>query len=280
MNQWHDIINRIKASQFPCLCKSIDRSAPVAASVKRSFFMKITYLDHSGFLVESTTCYLLFDFVKGNLPTLQQDKPLYIFASHFHADHFSKRIYETGHAPELTTLFLGKGIFPKTVPDALKSRAHIMKKHEGYSDALIRVGTLDSNDSGVAFIVEIKDTSDTPSPKTPSAHHTLYFAGDLNAWYWDGDEEDKKLMRIYHEELMRIKGRHFDLAFIPLDPRLKQYETLGISDFFEYCTADVIIPMHCWGEMEVITRARENTALGDYRKNIWEIRQGGDTLAV
>ena len=229
--------------------------------------MTITYLDHSGFLVESTTCYLLFDFVKGELPALQTSKPLYIFASHFHDDHFSKRIFEIGHAPAHTTVFLGKGIFPKTIPDELKDRAHIMKKHEDFSDALIQVETLDSNDSGVAFIVGFDN-------------RMLYFAGDLNAWYWDGDEEDRKLMRIYHDELTRIKGRHFDVAFIPLDPRLGRYETLGISDFFEYCTADVIVPMHCWGEMDVITRARKNPALGDYRKNILEIRRSGDTFTL
>lgn len=262
--------------------------------------MTITYLDHSGFLVESTTCYLLFDFVKGELPALQTSKPLYIFASHFHDDHFSKRIFEIGHAPAHTTVFLGKGIFPKTIPDELKDRAHIMKKHEDFSDALIQVETLDSNDSGVAFVISLideKNASLSSGCSSSNYNHsfsqntatdtslssekhmlTLYFAGDLNAWYWDGDEEDRKLMRIYHDELTRIKGRHFDVAFIPLDPRLGRYETLGISDFFEYCTADVIVPMHCWGEMDVITRARKNPALGDYKKNILQIRNNGDTF--
>lgn len=36
--------------------------------------MKITYINHSGFLVETEDCYYIFDYYKGDLPTLDKSK--------------------------------------------------------------------------------------------------------------------------------------------------------------------------------------------------------------
>ena len=42
--------------------------------------MRITFLDHSGFLVELPSVTLLFDWWKGELPTLRQGIPLLVFS--------------------------------------------------------------------------------------------------------------------------------------------------------------------------------------------------------
>lgn len=39
----------------------------------------VTYIKHSGFLVETKESYLLFDYWEGKLPELQYDKELYVF---------------------------------------------------------------------------------------------------------------------------------------------------------------------------------------------------------
>lgn len=36
--------------------------------------MKITYINHSGFLVETEDSYYIFDYYKGDLPTLDKSK--------------------------------------------------------------------------------------------------------------------------------------------------------------------------------------------------------------
>lgn len=36
--------------------------------------MKVTYINHSGFLVETKDCYYIFDYYKGDLPTLDKSK--------------------------------------------------------------------------------------------------------------------------------------------------------------------------------------------------------------
>ena len=48
--------------------------------------MKITYIYHSGFLVETKECYYLFDYYKGSLPSLDTNKQILVFASHSHRD--------------------------------------------------------------------------------------------------------------------------------------------------------------------------------------------------
>ena len=54
--------------------------------------MHVTFLDHSGFLVELPGLTLLFDWWQGDLPPLPSD-PLLVFASHRHPDHFDPRQY-------------------------------------------------------------------------------------------------------------------------------------------------------------------------------------------
>ena len=67
--------------------------------------MKITYIHHSAFLVETESAYLLFDYFQGKLPEFSEEKPLYVFASHRHPDHFSKVIFELGRNIRRSIIF-------------------------------------------------------------------------------------------------------------------------------------------------------------------------------
>ena len=58
--------------------------------------MRITYIGHSGFLVELKKSLLLFDYYEGALPALSHEKQLYVFASHRHPDHFNPEIFWSG----------------------------------------------------------------------------------------------------------------------------------------------------------------------------------------
>ena len=55
--------------------------------------MKVTFLYHSSFLVELSQCTLLFDWYGGTIPAYDKSKPLYVFASHHHGDHYSPEIF-------------------------------------------------------------------------------------------------------------------------------------------------------------------------------------------
>ena len=41
--------------------------------------MKITYINHSGFLLETKDCYYIFDYYKGELPHLDKEKEVIVF---------------------------------------------------------------------------------------------------------------------------------------------------------------------------------------------------------
>lgn len=72
--------------------------------------MKVSYIGHSGFAVELAGCTLLFDYYQGVFPPFALDKPLYVFASHAHQDHFNFAIFELGKAHPNVTYILSRDI--------------------------------------------------------------------------------------------------------------------------------------------------------------------------
>ena len=111
-----------------------------------------------------------------------------------------------------------------------------------------QIATLLSNDSGVAFIVRTREG-------------TVYHAGDLNDWYWEGEPEadNQRLTSAYRAEIRKIKGMHFDAAFVPVDPRQEEHYADGILYFLENVDCNAIFPMHYWDDASVIKRFVRNT---------------------
>ena len=126
----------------------------------------------------------------------------------------------------------------------LKIKHSFVESNQSYQlDGGLQVETLLSNDSGVAFIVR-------------SDEGIIYHSGDLNDWYWEGEpeEDNLELRTIYHSEIGKIRGRHFDLAFVPLDPRLEMHYADGLLYFLENVDCDAVYPIHYWGDPSVIQR--------------------------
>ena len=205
--------------------------------------MKITYINHSGFLIETKDCYYIFDYYKGVLPFLDKKKEVIVFCSHFHEDHFNPKIFEILDEMGMTyQAVLSKDIRKKNKRSDMKiTYAYHDKAYTLDNDT--EVDTLLSNDSGVAFIVKTREG-------------TIYHAGDLNDWYWEGEPEtdNQRLTSAYRAEIRKIKGMHFDVAFVPLDPRQEGHYADGILYFLENVDCNVIFPMHYWGDASVIKR--------------------------
>lgn len=72
--------------------------------------MKITYIGHSGFAVELAGCALLFDYYEGTLPAFNSEKPLYVFSSHAHRDHFNFDIFRLRETHPDVTYILSRDI--------------------------------------------------------------------------------------------------------------------------------------------------------------------------
>ena len=118
--------------------------------------MKITYINHSGFLIETRDCYYIFDYYKGELSNLDKEKEVIVFCSHFHQDHFNPQIFGILEDMGMT--------YQAVLANDIRKRNHLsdLKITYVYHDQTYNldngteVDTLLSNDSGVAFIVKNK----------------------------------------------------------------------------------------------------------------------------
>lgn len=213
--------------------------------------MKITYIGHSGFTVETEKSIYIFDYFKGELPDIPADKPVIVFASHSHPDHYNPQVFdrlkEKGVELSRMQAVFSKDIrenkYPEGVP-VTKVRAHMSYLLE---DGTF-VETLLSTDQGVAFLLTTQEG-------------VIYHAGDLNDWYWEGEPEqdNRNMTGRYRAEIDRIKGREVDIAFVPLDPRLENAYARGMLYFLKKVQAKHVFPMHYWERPEVM-----DTFLSEY----------------
>ncbi len=231
--------------------------------------MKVTYIHHSSFLVETESCYLLFDYYKGKIPELSPGKSLYVLASHSHYDHFDKSIFKLARKYPDVTFILSDDIPKSSVPAAQRNQTVFIGPYHTWTDGKIQVETLKSTDLGVAFWVTVVTQSDT-SPLN------IYFAGDLNDWNWDGDAGDIALEQDYLKELQRIQGRKADVAFVPVDPRLGKRFALGLAYFIKYVDARTIFPMHFWKKYDVVDRVKHNPSTSAVADRIADITYEGE----
>jgi len=226
--------------------------------IEGSDYMIVYYILHSGFLVETTACYYLFDYYEGKLPQLDTQKPVVVFGSHGHPDHYNPEIFTILQNNGMKDVYavLAKDISEKKYPKGIQ----VLKAHPNISYDLPHgehLETLQSTDSGVAFLL----TTD---------EGVIYHAGDLNDWTWEGESEnDNKQMRgSYRHEIDKLKGRKIDIAFIPLDSRQDVHYAEGLLYFLSVADAKCVYPMHYWKKPEIIDRfIREYTQYKDIIKN-------------
>ena len=244
--------------------------------------MTLRYIFHSGFLLETERSILIFDYWMDPANVMKPyidpsgSKHIYVFASHFHEDHFTKEIFKWRQNNPFTayTYILSKDILKRR--RAHREDADVwMAKGSVWEDENIKVTATGSNDSGVSWIVETEGK-------------TIFHAGDLCNWYArflaDGAAEGE----IYSEEfgeyinpvaeekrfLGELKDIHkvvtkreqnqtrfnsaeyeqarpkvkitgtFDLVMFPVDGRIGNGYTLGGRQFIERFNVGMFVPMH------------------------------------
>lgn len=208
--------------------------------------MQITYIYHSGFLVETGECYYLFDYYKGNLPPLKADKPILVFASHSHGDHYNREVFDLLRTMRMqrVTAVLAKDISPAKYPGDVEVQK--VTFHQTYElPGNTRLETLHSTDAGVAFLVRCSEG-------------VLYHAGDLNDWVWAGESEryNRQMTGSYRHEIdllsTLLQDAAVDAAFVPLDPRQEKDYARGMLYFLKKVKVRQVYPMHYWEKPEII----------------------------
>ena len=209
--------------------------------------MRVTFLEHSGFLVELPSVTLLFDWWKGELPALRPGVPLLVFSSHRHEDHFKPEIFSLDAAAFL----LGKDIklSPRNrarwgLSDKTAAKCLTLGGSETAAPLPgVTVETLPSTDEGVAFLV----TADG---------RTVFHAGDLNWWHWEGEDPgwNRNMEVNFKRYTEPLRGRCLDLAMLPLDSRLGEDGFRGPKYFLELAEIRRFLPMHQWDDFAFTQR--------------------------
>ena len=205
--------------------------------------MKITYIYHSCFLVETDSCYYLFDYEKGNLPTMDIKKPMIVLSSHGHPDHYNSEIFAVLAALGMQTVY---AVLSEDIE--VPANVNVLQVSPGKEYCLWfgqKLSTFQSTDEGVSFLLE-------------DGGKIIYHAGDLNDWVWEeeSDSYNAQMTIDYRKQINllseKLKYREIDAAFVVLDPRQEKDYDRGLCYFLEHIPVKKVYPMHYWENPDII----------------------------
>ena len=253
--------------------------------------MKVTFICHSCFLVETAECYYLFDYYKGELPSLDTEKPLLVFVSHSHQDHYNPAVFVM-----LRQMGMKKigAVFPndiklKNYPEGWEilkdSRATVSNEEISGSGMTSGNGmvSLNTNDPAVrnctdmdvlkGHIFKVYHSREYDLPCSTHIRTLLstdsgvaylltcpegsfYHAGDLNDWITEDtpDAERRQMTGNFRAALRPLKDISVDYACLPLDPHLGNHYADGFLYFLQHIGAKKVYPMHFWNKPEIADR--------------------------
>lgn len=215
--------------------------------------MKITYIGHSGFLVEMEDAYFLFDYYQGEIPALNPQKDVVVFVSHKHPDHYNSEIFGLlGQYPHVRYILSHEVPVKWFITQELEKGRdvepylHRVRRRQDYEFVLcngrcLKVHTLKSTDIGVAYLIRYDG-------------ETIYHAGDLNLWLWDGEstQTNENMQRAFDASMEDLQGEEIQVAFVPLDPRQEKDAYGGLEAYLRLTNTKKVFPMHCWGQYSII----------------------------
>ena len=221
--------------------------------------MQIIFIHHSCFLVELDDKVLIFDYFDGDkvegmhftgkLPSYESDTKIYMFASHSHKDHYDMDILRLADKYPNIHYIVSKDIRISHVDD-------------------LDIMTLRSTDAGVAFYVASNGVS-------------LFHAGDLNDWEWDGagDLINGRVRRAFRHEIKKLSEKPINVAFFPMDPKLMEYQFKGFDFFLQNTSAEFVFPMHMWQDYSGIAEYKKRLSNKDMADRVIEIERENQTFA-
>lgn len=204
---------------------------------------KVTYIWHDCFVVEIPSATLVFDYwrdVDGTAPespgflgSVRKDKPIYVFVSHFHKDHYNPDIFSWPSLGFDVRYFVSVDVWkrmrhivsPTSVyagPKVDRDRVVVLRPGASYFGSGVSVKAFPSTDVGNSWLVEIDG-------------RRIFHAGDLNAWIWRDESPVSEVqagLDAFHACLVPIAealkgagansgpGLPIDYCFFPVDSRI------------------------------------------------------------
>lgn len=215
-----------------------------------NYDVKINYLYNSGYFIETKNYILIIDYYldistsyiksisNGTIgeADLKKNKKIFVFCSHSHKDHFNPVIFEWKSFIQDINYILSSDIQICDVDEKI----YFVEPYANLTIDGIHIKTYGSTDIGVSFYIEVDGI-------------TIFHAGDLNWWHWwDEDKSyNEKAEKNFKEEIDKLKGIESDIAFFPVDPRLKESYSLGGEYFIKSVNPKIFIPMHFGDNYEI-----------------------------
>ena len=203
--------------------------------------MKITYLYHSGFIIENEDFAIIIDYYKDSsentahrlLDSFQGE--IYVLATHWHPDHFNREILRWKNNRSDLQYILSSDIFKKKLVSQDFSGVS-MSKGEKWQDKNLCIKAFGSTDIGISFLIETEGKK-------------FFHAGDLNNWHWDEESTPEEILEAEQNflkeiKLLRDETQYLDVAMFPVDIRLGSNYMRGPEQFVDLIRVGTFIPMH------------------------------------
>ena len=234
--------------------------------------MTVTFIAHSAFLVEWDKFYTLFDYTyepdcTGALPELSGDKPLLVFSSHSHEDHFDAKVFTLLEKYPGARFFVSRDTRLTerkrqwlNISDAAFARTTVLRPDSilltDVAGEDLSIRAIKSTDIGNAYLLRCEGKM-------------VYHGGDLNWGDWKSEGEaycnnmaahyraaiEKLAAAVENEATDNAIAPEITAAMAPLDPRLGDgSEGLGIEELMRQIKVQHVFPMHMWKKYEVIDR--------------------------
>lgn len=248
--------------------------------------MKVTYIGHSGFLVETDIANLLFDYSKGQIPDVNHDLPFIVFVSHKHGDHYNPEIFTLAKKYKNIQFFISNDtditesvrkeykLSQSFLENKVTFVAHGIRRIISLSGGkdendYIMMETIKSTDQGIAFLLNVRG-------------QRIYHAGDLNCWVWEDDtkQEFNNMSALFKRAIEQLNGREIYLALAPLDPRQGRYYKLSMDYLLNAVPVKYAVPMHLWEEYGLVDRYEEERSTKYLPTKILKLTQQNNSVDI
>lgn len=248
--------------------------------------MKVTYLDHSGFVIEDGNRAYVFDYWKdpaGVIDTLvEQGYELHVFVSHIHHDHYMKSIFK--YLPYIYSVWYHEDV--PALRDACQQVQEIVSSNKTDDTSNIIVNRIkegclntgqnmtedhlteelvqqvfslhsmkvgDTLESDHLTVTMFGSTDAGGSFLVDTGTHRIFHAGDLNWWHWSGDtpENIAEAKALKEKEFAPLLGLSVDIMMFPVDARLEVAREWGALEVLGLMNTKLFIPMHANGPVWV-----------------------------
>lgn len=222
------------------------------------FMIKISYVWHDCFVVETDVANIVFDYwldsagsssdMPAEVARLDRSKPLYVLVSHGHKDHYNPAIFSWASQFESVRYVVSADVF--------RRMRHIVSATSVYSGPKVSadiVATLRHGESasfGGVTVMAFPSTDIGNSYMLDVCGVRIFHAGDLNAWIWKDESTEQEIRKAMGDYMACLRdigqacGERIDYAFFPVDSRIGTDYFTGAREFVRRFDVGHFFPMH------------------------------------